>query len=102
MSEIELASLVKQRSLYVLLQDVGLVRTVTVGLLGLEDAFDLIEVETDDDAIASIRVFSRFDDPGIELMYRFRVVLVILSDGIVMFEEFEVLIIFKSVFYMKG
>lgn len=85
--EVELASLVKQRSLYVLLQDVGFVRSIAVRLLGLQDAFDLVEVETDDDAVASIRVFARFDNPRIELMYRLRVVLVVFGDGIIMLEK---------------
>lgn len=40
--EVKLPSFVKQRSLYVLLQDVGLIGAITVGLLGLEDTFDFI------------------------------------------------------------
>lgn len=66
--DIELPSLVEQWSFYVLLKDVGLQAAIVVLLLGLEDGFDLVEVETDCDSVATIGVLSRFDDPSIELM----------------------------------
>lgn len=100
--EIELPSFVQQRPFYVLLQDVGLISAITMGLPGLEDALDLIELKTDYDAVSTIGVLSRFDDPRIELMNRLRVVLVILGDGIVMLQKFQVFIVLESVLYVEG
>lgn len=101
-SEIELPSFVQQRPFYVLLQDVGFISPITVGLPSLKDALDLVELETDYDAVSTIGVLSRFDDPRIELMNRLRVVFVVLGDGIVMLQKLQVFVVLKSVLDVEG
>lgn len=102
MPEIELPSFVQQRPLYVLLQDVGFIGPVTVSLFSLEDALDLIELQTDYNPIPAIGVLARFDDPRIEPMNRLRVVLVVLGNGIVMLQKLEVFIVLEPVLDVEG
>ena len=84
------------------MQDVCFIGAVTVSLLGLEDALDLVEFETNDDAVPAIGVLSRLDDPRIELVNRIRVVLVVLGDGVVVLQKLQVLIVLESSLDVEG
>jgi hypothetical protein len=66
-------------------------------LFSLQNGLDLVQLQADDDPVASVRVFSWFDNPSVELMYRICVRFVSLGDGVEMLQKFEVFVVFDSV-----
>ena len=50
------------------MKDVGFVRAIVVFFFFLKDGLDLIKVETYDNTIASVGIFSGFDDPRVMLV----------------------------------
>lgn len=94
MSQVELPLSVQQRLFDVFLDDVSFKSAIVMFFLFFEDSFDLVEVETDDDAVAPIGVFSRFDDPGVKFVVAVGVVPGGLAEDVVILQKLEVLIIF--------
>ena len=102
MSQVELPLPVQQRLFDVFLDDISFKSAIVMFFLFFEDSFDLVEVETDDDSVAPIGVFSRFDDPGVEFVDAVGIVPGCLAEDVIILEKLEVLVIFESVFDVKG
>lgn len=100
--DIELPSLVKEWSFYVLLKDVGLEGAVVMLLLGLEDGLDLVEVEAYCDSVATIGVLSWLDDPSIELVDRIRIAFIALGNCVVTLKKPHVLFVLQAGLDVEG
>jgi len=92
--QIKLPLFVKQRPLYVLLQDVSFQGAVGVLLLPLEYGFDLVEFQADDDAVSSVGVLPWLHNPSVVLIDAVFVVFGSFVQSIEMLQKFQILLIF--------
>ena len=67
MSQIDLSLLIKKRSFNITLQNIGSIAAIRVNLFLFQNAFDILQSKAHFDALASIAVLSRFDNPCIFL-----------------------------------
>lgn len=65
MSDIELPAFVEQRFFYVFLEDKGAKTAIAIALTTVDAKFDVIQTMTDRDAVASVTVLSRLNNPNI-------------------------------------
>ncbi len=106
-ADVELSLLVQQWALYVALDDVCFGTAIGVLFLFLDNVLNLFQSQAHLNAIASVGVFPRFDNPGVVLfavlVALFLIVLLnLLAPLVVVFEELVPAVVFESVLNMES
>jgi hypothetical protein len=65
MSNIKFSFLIEQGPIDIQLHNEGLLRAVVVGALGFEDGIEFVDLVDDCDAVATVGVLARFNDPDV-------------------------------------
>lgn len=70
-------------------------------LLPLQNCLDVSKLETNQNAITSVSIFARLNDPSVVAMHRILACLVLSSYCVEMLEKLEVLVVLESVLYVE-
>lgn len=105
MSDIEFSFEVKERALDVGLHDEGSITAVTVSFSFFQDGLNLIKSQAHLNAISTVTVFSRLDNPGIvflKLAFLLTGFGYFLCSFMIIPQKFKILLIFKSIFDVES